>query len=123
MTVERDFLKQVVQLAQMYGWIVGSHDKSARFVRGRWISNITGDKGEPDLRMVRPPRFIVAELKLGERATRGKATPKGGGAIGGTYGLTPEQKRWQEALTKCPGIETFVWTPGQLEDIERVLRP
>ena len=118
MTQERDFLKQVVQLAQMYGWLATSVNKSARQVHGRWISNLTGNAGEPDLRMVRPPRYICAELKVGSRERNAK-----GHIAGGTYGLTAEQKRWHEALEKCPGVEVYTWTPGQLDEIERILRP
>lgn len=116
MAAEKEFLKQVVQLAQMYGWICGSHDKSARQVRGIWISNITGDKGEPDLRMVRPPRFIYAELKLGQRDRNER-----GHIAGGTYGLTDDQKRWRSALEGVPGVEYHVWTPSDMEEVARVL--
>lgn len=122
MTDERDFAKQVVELAHLFGWLVGSHDKSARKVHGRWISNILGDRGEPDMRLVRPPRFIYAELKLGTRETRGLATPKQGGAIGGTYGLTPEQRQWKAALEACNGVEYFQWTPADLDRIAEILR-
>lgn len=115
MSNERDFLKQVVQLAQMYGWLCGSHDKSARKVGNAWISNITGDKGEPDLRMVRPPRMICAELKTGK--TYGGVNSN----RGGRYGLTADQKRWQEALEAVPGVEYFVWQPEDLSEIARVL--
>ena len=49
---EKDFQTTVIDLARTYGWIVGfTHDSRK------------SEPGEPDLRMVRPPRVIFAELK------------------------------------------------------------
>lgn len=113
---EDAFLEAVVNLAHMYGWICAHHSKSARKVGERWVSNIKGDKGSPDLVLVRPPRVIFAELKLGSRARNAK-----GHLAGGSYGLTPEQKIWLDALRECPGVQVFVWTPGQIEEIALLL--
>lgn len=116
MNREDQFLKAVVNLAQTLGWMASHHDKSARKVGERWISNHVGDKGFPDLVLIRPPRLIMAELKTGTRYTDSTT-----GKRGGAYGLTPDQKRWMGALNECPGVEAFTWTPGQLDEIAAVL--
>lgn len=97
----------------MLGWIAAHHDLSARKVGDRYISNITGDRGSPDLILVRPPQLVFAELKTGKRYGKGAGT--------GAYGLTPDQKRWGEALRACPSVFYAVWTPDDMDEIARVL--
>jgi hypothetical protein len=36
--------------------------------------------------------------------------------------LRPEQVEWLGALRSCPGIETYVWYPGDFDHIATVLR-
>lgn len=113
---EDAFLTSVVNLARMLGWMAAHHDKSARKVGDRWISNIRGDKGSPDLLLVRAPRIIFAELKTGKKYGTGR---KVGGSS--SYGLTLEQKRWLGELSRCP-VETYTWTPADIDTIADVLK-
>jgi len=113
---ENAFLRAVVDLAHLYSWLAVHHEKSARKVGDRWISNIRGDRGSPDCLFVRPPRVIFAELKLGTRARDERDH-----LPGGTYGLTADQVRWRDALLACPGVEYALWTPEDLDAIAAVL--
>ncbi len=90
---EKEFQRQVTDLAKILGW-EPYH---------AWLS-IHSPRGWPDLALCRPPRLILAELK------REKGT------------LSPSQERWLALLRECPGIETFVWRPSDLEQIAAVLR-
>ena len=99
---EEDFGKTVIELAQLYDWLV-SHFRPGRTLQG-WRTAIQGDKGFPDLVLVRSPRVIFAELK----SERGR--------------LTPEGKAWKELLEQCPGVEYYLWRPEDWEEIELVLR-
>jgi hypothetical protein len=103
---ERDFQATVIDLARTYGWIVGFTYDARK-----------SEPGEPDLRMVRPPRVIFAELKTVKgRLTRGRWNKSGNRWL-------PGQDEWQDALTLCPGIEYYLWRPDGLDgEIERILR-
>ena len=90
---EREFQNTVRELAEAHGWTVFC----------TWQSKHS-PAGEPDLRMVRPPRFIFAELK----SERGR--------------LTKEQEATLLLLQACPPIEVYLWRPADLDDIERILR-
>lgn len=89
---EKDFQRQVLDLAAIYRWSVYHPFLS------KW-----SERGWPDLSMARPPRLVFAELK------RDKAA------------LTPDQQRWLELLRQCPGVEVYVWRPSQLDSIAKVL--
>lgn len=90
---EKDFLRQVRDLAEIFGWRV-YHP---------WLS-IHSPRGFPDLALCRPPRLILAELK-----TRlGK--------------VAPAQEEWLALLRECPGVESFLWRPADWDAIERILR-
>lgn len=58
--------------------------------------------GFPDLLALRAQQLIVAELK----SARGK--------------VTPEQAVWLAAFDAA-GVPSFVWTPGDWDEIEQVL--
>jgi len=89
---ERDFAQAVVEYARATGWLVWR----------TWNSKHS-PAGEPDLRMVRPPRVIYAELKR----ERGR--------------LTPAQEQAIDLLDKCPGVETYLWKPSDWPRIEKIL--
>ncbi len=89
---EKDFKQAVRDLAVLLGWTVWC----------TWDSRHS-PAGEPDLRMVRPPRFIVAELK----AERGR--------------LTRLQRQALDLLAECPGVESYLWRPRDWVQIEEVL--
>lgn len=99
---EKAFQAQVLQFAKLHGWSP-VHFRQARTLTG-WRTAVEGDGiGWPDLILVRPPRFVVAELK------RDGGTP------------TEAQAGWLEKLRACPGIETYLWRPARWPEIERVL--
>ena len=89
---EKDFQQAVRDLAVLLGWTVWCTWDSRR-----------SPAGEPDLRMVRPPRVIFAELK----------TEKGR--------LTQMQAEVGELLAGCPGVEYYLWRPGDWDEIAGVL--
>ena len=90
---EKSFQRRVVQLARLYGWVV-HHTLDSTGTRA----------GEPDLRMIRPPRYLLAELK----SQHGR--------------LRPEQVAMLAMLERCPGVESFVWRPSDWQQIVEVLR-
>jgi hypothetical protein len=53
---------------------------------------------------VRPPRLVFAELKS-ETGT-----------------VKPAQAEWLDVLRAVPGLEVYVWRPGDMDEIARVLR-
>ncbi len=89
---ERDFAQSVVEMAQALHWMVFR----------TWNSKHSPE-GEPDLRMVRPPRLIFAELK------REGAIP------------TLKQAEALDLLGQCPGLEVYLWRPSDWGNIARIL--
>ncbi len=61
-------------------------------------------KGMTDLILCKPPRVIFAELKREGQS------------------LKPEQEKWKDDLSQCPGVEYYLWTPSQIEKIADILR-
>ena len=112
---ERQFTKQVIDLAGWYGWL-RFHQLPGMSKSGRWLSATQGDIGWPDLFLVHPKRcqIVIAELKT--EAGR----------------LTPGQELWLDAITGCWDrllerndnltLRVFLWTPSQSDDIEAVLK-
>jgi len=103
---EKDFQATVIDLARTYGWIVGFTYDARK-----------SEPGEPDLRMVRSPRVIFAELKAVKgRLTKGRFNKSGNRWL-------PGQDEWSDALRSCPGVEYYLWRPDGLDgEIERILR-
>ena len=85
---ESDFQHDLIRAAELLGWTVWWTPDSRRT-----------NAGEPDLRLVQPPRMIFAELKTGRRKR------------------TAEQLSAAEQLSLCPGVEYYLWTPEQWDDI------
>ncbi len=99
---ERDFERQVLELARLCGWRT-AHFRPARTSKG-WRTPVSGDgAGFPDIVLCRPPLVLFAELK----SERGK--------------LRPEQREWLEILGRCEGVEARLWRPRDFEEIERTL--
>lgn len=103
---EEEFQDQVIQLARLLRWRV-AHFRSVRIQRQDgavyWSCPVQADgKGFPDLVLVKPPRILVAELKVGKNA------------------CTLEQAAWIEAFVLC-GVQTFVWRPENWKEIESEL--
>lgn len=102
-TTERDFQRTVVELARLTGWRV-FHARAAMNERGRWLTPIQGDSGFPDLVLARQGRVIFAELKqVGKRPS-------------------PHQRAWLDTLATCAGVEVYVWTPRDWEQIVTTLQ-
>lgn len=99
---ERDFAKQVIDLAHLYGWKI-AHFRPAMTKHG-WRTPVQADgKGFFDLVMVRKYRLIFAELK----SEKGK--------------MSYEQIEWAHALRDSCG-EVYDWRPSQFEAIQRILK-
>jgi hypothetical protein len=90
---EKKFMQMVVDYATLCHW-AHYHTRDSR----------GSVAGFPDLVLLRPPRLIFAELKK-----------KGSWA-------TLEQSHWLSLLRQIPGIETYLWTPADWQNIEAALR-
>lgn len=90
---EREFQRQVTDLAAIFGWSCYHPQLS------KW-----SERGWPDLALVRPPRLVFAELKRENGRT------------------TVHQDRWLGLLRAVPGVEVFLWRPSDFEQIAEVLR-
>ena len=89
---EAQFQRQVVEVAHLFGWTVYHPQLS------KW-----SERGWPDLAMVRPPRLLFAELKRENGKT------------------TEHQDKWLALLGACPGVETYLWRPSDLDAIATAL--
>lgn len=90
---EREWQRQVVDLALLTGWRT-YHS---------W-SSMHSPAGLPDLILVRPPRVIFAELKR----ERGR--------------LSALQEAWLEDLRECPGVESYVLRPSDWGLVVEILQ-
>ena len=90
---EREFMRQVVEVAALFGWTVYHPQLS------KW-----SERGYPDLTLVRPPRIVFIECK----------TEKGKTTI--------HQDRWLRLLGDCPGVEVMLARPSDFERIAELLR-
>lgn len=81
----------VVQFAKLHRFFVYHTHNSRRSV-----------EGFPDLVLIRPPKIIVAELKVGNKKP------------------TAEQNLWLNLFEEA-GVPAYVWTPDDFEEIQRVL--
>lgn len=97
--LEKDFQRTVVEMALHLGWAV-HHTLDQKHYAKRI------GPGFPDLTLIHPAqgRVVFAELK----AENGR--------------LRPEQKWWAEIISKCPGVEYFLWRPSDILEAEAVLR-
>ncbi|MCJ7828135.1 MAG: VRR-NUC domain-containing protein [Dehalococcoidia bacterium] len=93
---EEDFLKQVIELAHLCGWLI-FHARPAMTSKG-WRTPVQADgAGFPDLVLVRE-RVIFAELK----SEKGK--------------LSDTQKVWRDAILAADG-EYYTWKPSEWDDV------
>lgn len=90
---EKEFQQQILDLAQLQNWRC-YHTWNSR----------NSQQGFPDLVLVRPPRVIFAELKIGNNKP------------------TPDQRIYRDLLLRCPGVEYYLWLPDCWEQIKQVLR-
>lgn len=96
---EARWQKTVTDAATLYGWL-WYHAPANRPVGGR-ILNIKA--GFPDLVLVRGDRMLLAELKT---------------QLGKT---TPAQDDWLWAASQVPGVETYIWRPGDRKAVMQIL--
>lgn len=89
---ESAFQETVVRVMTVMGWRHYHTHDSRR-----------SSRGFPDLVAVRAPRVIFAELKAQD------------GRVSG------DQAGWMAALGHCPGVEAYVWRPGDWDEIIRIL--
>jgi hypothetical protein len=85
---EKAFMGQIIELAKLCNWL-HFHVYNSRNSPAGW----------PDLVLLRPPSALFIELKTD------------------TGRLTPPQRVWIAALEQCPGIEVYVWRPGDWDMI------
>ncbi len=95
---EAQFQRNVVEWAKVYGWQVHG-ERPGRYSDGRWATMVQGVAGFPDLILVRPPRLVIAELKVAKNKP------------------TLLQNVWLELLALVPGVEVHVWRPEQWSTI------
>jgi hypothetical protein len=135
---ERDFMAQVTQLAELFGW-QWAHFRPAMTTKG-WRTPVSGPlgKGWPDLVLVRPPRLIFAELKRdGGKLAQEQADVL---SLLGRFMVEvpeipddfpiPRQRSYldgvftgpDKALHDGPKIDVVVWHPRDWEQIEDALR-
>lgn len=94
---EKDWMAQVLALAQFRGWLCHHAYDSRR-----------STAGVPDLLLCRPGRdgqtgrVIFVELKT-ETGT-----------------VSPPQRQWLEALAACP-VEAYTWRPSMWSEIDAIL--
>ncbi|MCJ7634177.1 VRR-NUC domain-containing protein [Candidatus Bathyarchaeota archaeon] len=101
MISEEDFLRQVIDLAHVYGWKV-AHFRPAQTARG-WRTAVQGDgAGFPDLVLVRE-RVIFAELK----SEKGK--------------VSDAQWAWKDVLQSAMA-EFYIWRPSEWDEIVECLK-
>jgi hypothetical protein len=79
---ERQFQRQVIALAKLFGWRV-VHYRPAVVRSGKWATPVQGDAGGPDLLLGKNGRVWLLELKTD------------------TGRLSAAQRAWQAALGDC----------------------
>jgi hypothetical protein len=101
---EADFQRQVVDLAKRLGWMV-THTYRTRTAKGAWRTSTTA-VGVPDLMLCRPStrQLVFLELK------------KDGGKP------TPAQLAWISALQQVPGVEAYVASPTDWDEVVALLQ-
>lgn len=105
---ERDLQLEVIRLARLFGWRVYYIPDwmyrlaMASMKRTRRADRDWPDKGFPDLVLVKPPRFILAELKAGRNKP------------------SDDQLAWHTDLRAC-GLTVYVWNESSMDEIIALL--
>lgn len=99
---ERDYQKQIADLADMYGWTWVHFRDSRRQVGPHTFVGDEQAAGWPDLFLARPPELVAIEVKK---------------ELGKT---TPAQEKWLEILGAC-GVDVFVSRPSTFNEVQRRL--
>jgi hypothetical protein len=103
LVTERDFMRQVTDAAELYGWR-WAHFRPAQRANGHWMTPVSGPIGVgfPDLVLTRE-RVLFVELKA-EGAS-----------------LRPPQRAVHESLRRA-GAEVYTWRPSDLPTVLEILR-
>jgi hypothetical protein len=105
---EQAFTNELLKWAKTFRWRA-FHVRNSGHGGNTYVQ---GDRGFPDLVLVRPPRLIFAELKVGKNKP------------------TPEQADWLSALAEnsqdvygmpSAAVETYVWRPEMWSEILVIL--
>lgn len=104
---EIPFQTKIVKFAREHGWKV-HHTRPARKADGSWSTPIQGDKGFPDLVLLKratdgSTKAIAVELKSQRGAT------------------TPEQDEWLDLFRGIPSVHVAVWRPLDSDEIWALL--
>ena len=100
--LEKDFQRQIIDLAHLYGWRI-AHFRPALRQSGGYSTPVGADgAGWPDLTLVKGEKLIFAEIK----SDAGKTSPN--------------QDIWLLAL-KLTGAEVYVWKPENWDLIQDIL--
>jgi hypothetical protein len=101
--LEKDFQKQIVDLAHLYGWRVAHFRKAWSADGKRCMTAVAADgAGWPDLTLVKGEVLIFAEIK----SDKGQASP--------------EQIEWLHMLKKTGNIAK-IWRPSDWDEIQNIL--
>jgi len=86
-------LREVVNLARVYGWL-----------HYHTLYSLGSEEGFPDLVLVRGNRMLFVELKRSQKER-----------------LRPAQKVWHEAINRANRV-CLVWTPELWDEIRKLMR-
>ncbi len=96
---------KIMDLARLFGWRRAHFRTAYQPGAERWLTPMSGEKGFPDLVLIRPPRLIFAELK----SEKGR--------------LSLDQELWLADLEEIPtGIEVYLWRPSDIDEIQAILK-
>jgi hypothetical protein len=101
---EAQLQQNVIDMAHVFGWLVHA-ERPAMRADGTWRTPIQGDKGFPDLVLIKGNRVLFCELK----SQRG-------------YTSEAQEEWWRRTLdTK---VQYYLWRPAEWFDgtIERILK-
>ena len=116
---EQSFTNAVLDWAKVYGW----RRFHVRNSGARGISQVQGDKGFPDLVLVKGSRLIFAELKVGKEQPKPEqlAWLADLGVIGMADVTTFNESPKSQFIPTLTTPETYVWRPEQWSEILVVL--
>ena len=95
----------IIAAAKLAGWRVHG-ERTVQTSKGVHLTAIKGDRGFPDLVLVKGPTLLFVELK---RDKTGK--------------IGPGQQEWVDALDAVPGVRAmFVWVPSDQDRFIKALQ-
>jgi hypothetical protein len=104
MPKEADYQRTIVAAAQVAGWLVHA-ERPAQTSHGRWLTNVQGRPGFPDLTLVHPKRQVMLFIELKRKPNK----------------ATHDQLLWLWSMRQCGVQAAVVYVPDQLDDFLRFL--